>query len=104
MTSNILSKSLPMAALGVLLLAMPATTQENGAEAILKAMSDYVGGQMTIEFTFDSDIEVITPQLEKIQFTNTGEAVLRRPDKLHARRVGGYADVALFFDGKVVNI
>jgi len=104
MTSNILSKSLPMAALGVLLLAMPAMAQEDGAKAILKAMSDYVGGQKTIELTFDSDIEVITPQLEKIQFTNSGEALLRRPDKLRARRVGGYADVALFFDGKAVNI
>jgi hypothetical protein len=40
MMSKILSKSLPMAALGVLLPAMPAMAQEDGAEAILKAMSD----------------------------------------------------------------
>ena len=71
---------------------------------ILKAMSDYVGVQKTIELDFDSDIEIITPQLEKIQFTNSGEVLLRRPDKLKAHRVGGYADVALFFDGKTVNI
>jgi hypothetical protein len=57
-------------------------------------MSDYVSSQKTIEFTFDSDIEVITPQLEKIQFTNSAEALLSRPDKLRAHRVGGYADVA----------
>ena len=36
---------------------------------ILKSMSDYVGSQPTIRATFDSDIEVITPQLEKIQKT-----------------------------------
>ena len=78
--------------------------QENGALSILKAMSDYVGGQSTIELSFDSAIEVITPELEKIQFTNSGEALLQRPDKLRAHRKGGYSEVALFFDGKSVSV
>ena len=78
--------------------------QESDAKSILKAMSDYVSSQKTIELTFDSDIEVITPELEKIQFTNSGEALLSRPDKLRAHRVGGYADVALFFDGKTASV
>ncbi len=82
----------------------PATAQEGDAASILKAMSDYVGGQQSIELTFDSAIEVITPQLEKIQFTNSGQALLRRPDKLRAHRVGGYADVEMVFDGKTVGI
>ena len=81
-----------------------ALAQGSDAKSILKAMSDYVSSQKTIELTFDSDIEVITPQLEKIQFTNSGEALLSRPDKLRAHRVGGYADVALFFDGKTVSV
>jgi hypothetical protein len=81
-----------------------AQAKEGDAKAILKAMSDYVSSQKTIELTFDSDIEVITPELEKIQFTNSGEALLSRPDKLRAHRVGGYADVALFFDGKTVSV
>ena len=74
------------------------------AKSVLKAMSDYMSSQKTIEITFDSDIEVITPQLEKIQFTNSGEMLLSRPDKLRAHRVGGYADVALYFDGKTVSV
>ena len=74
------------------------------AKVILKAMSDYVGSQKTIELSFDSDIEVITSQLEKIQFTNSGEALLSRPDKLRVHRVGGYADVALYFDGKTASV
>ena len=78
--------------------------QESDAKAILKAMADYVSNQRTIEFTFDSDIEVITPELEKIQFTNSGEALLSRPHKLRAHRMGGYSDVALIFDGKTVSI
>ena len=81
-----------------------AQAQEGDAKAILKAMSDYVSSQQTIELTFDSDIEVITPQLEKIQFTNSGEVLLSRPDKLRAHREGGYADVAMFFDGKTASV
>jgi hypothetical protein len=82
----------------------PAWSSEQDAKAILKAMSDYVGGQSTISFTFDSAIEVITPDMEKIQFTNSGELLLSRPDKLRARRIGGYADVELVFDGKTASI
>jgi len=78
--------------------------QGSDAKSILKNMSDYLSSQKTIELTFDSDIEVITPQLEKIQFTNSGEVLLSRPNKLRAHRVGGYADVALFFDGKTVSV
>lgn len=78
--------------------------QVGDAKSILKAMSDYVGRLQTIEYTFDSDIEIITPELEKIQFTNSGEALLRRPDKLRAHRMGGHADVALYFDGKTAMI
>jgi hypothetical protein len=81
-----------------------AQAEESDAKAMLKAMADYVGSQQTIELTFDSDIEVITPDLEKIQFTNSGEALLSRPDKLRAHRMGGYSDVALFYDGKTASI
>jgi hypothetical protein len=78
--------------------------QAGDAKSILKAMSDYLSSQKTIELTFDSDIEIITPELEKIQFTNSGETLFQRPNKIRAHRVGGYADVALFFDGKTVSV
>jgi hypothetical protein len=77
---------------------------EGDARAILKSMTDYVGSQETIELSFDSSIEIITPELEKIQFANSGGALLSRPDKLRAHRVGGYADVELVFDGKTVSV
>lgn len=74
------------------------------AKAMLRSMSDYVRSQKTIDFTFDSAIEVITPQLEKIQFASSGEALVSRPDKLRAHRVGGYSDVTLYFDGRTASI
>ena len=75
---------------------------QNGddARAILKAMSDYVSGQKSIAATFNTDIEVITPDLQKIQFDSSGQLQLNRPDKLRASRTGGYTDVELIFDGK----
>ena len=81
-----------------------AQAKDSDAKSILKSMADYVSSQKTIELTFDSDIEVITPELEKIQFTSSGEALLSRPDKLRAHRTSGHADVTMFFDGKVVSI
>lgn len=92
--------------LAAALVATPVTSQakENDATAILRAMSDYVGSQKTIQLAFDSDIEIITPELEKIQFSNSGDALLSRPNKLRARRMSGHADVEMFFDGKTVSI
>jgi hypothetical protein len=72
--------------------------------ALLKAMTDYTAAQKSISATFDSDIEVITPELEKIQLTSSGQLKLSRPDKLRVRRTGGYADVELVFDGKTVSL
>ena len=104
------TRKLPLALTAVcmlwLLLLTPALAQqpENEAMAILKAMSEYVGSQQTIQLTFDSDIEIITPQLEKIQFTNSGDALLRRPDRLRAHRKSGHADVTMYFEGQTVKI
>jgi hypothetical protein len=89
--------------IGLAISGAQAETPEEGAKRILKAMSDYVTRQKTISLKFDSDIEAITPQLEKIQFTNSGQLLLNRPDKLRATRTGGYADVELVFDGKTLS-
>src|SRR5262249_20425717 len=74
------------------------------AQKLLKAMTDYTAAQNSISATFDSDIEVVTPELEKIQFTSSGKLQLARPDKLRVSRTGGYADVQLVYDGKTVSI
>lgn len=91
---------------GVALVPVKVQAEEpfDDARLILKAMSEYVSSQQIIELTFDSDIEVITPELEKIQFTNSGGALVNRPDKLRAHRVGGYSEVELVFDGTTVSI
>jgi hypothetical protein len=74
------------------------------AKAVLKSSAAFISSLKTLELEFDSDIEAVTPELEKIQFTNSGSLTLSRPNKLWAHRVGGYADVALYFDGKTATV
>jgi hypothetical protein len=81
-----------------------AAAQSDDADKILKAMSDYVAGQKTLSIKFDSDIEVITTNLQKIQFTSSGQVQLSRPDKLRATRTGGYSDIEVVFDGKTLTM
>jgi len=82
---------------------MPGAQAADDAVQILKSMSDYVASQKNISLTYDSDVEVITPEVEKIQFTSSGKVLLSRPDKVRASRTGGYADFEIVFDGKTVS-
>ncbi len=93
-------------AAGLAVIAQPAASAQGGddAMAILKAMSDYIDAQQSIALLFDSDIEVITPELQKLQFASSGQVLLDRPNKLHATRHGGYADVDVYFDGRQATI
>ena len=57
---------------------------DDDAAKIVKAMSNYIGSQKSISLTFDTDIEVITPEIQKIQFASSGTVLMNRPDKLRA--------------------
>jgi hypothetical protein len=92
------------AATAIALLATIPAARADDAGKILKSMSDYLAGQKTLSAAFDSDIEVITPELQKIQFASSGEFKLSRPDKLRVKRTGGYADVELIYDGKTISV
>ena len=83
---------------------LQAQDTKTDAQKVLKAMSDYIAAQKNFLITFDSDVEVITPEVQKIQFTSSGEALLSRPDKLHAQRTGGYSDLEVVFDGAIFSV
>jgi hypothetical protein len=80
----------------------PAEADE--ATGLLKAMAAYTAAQKSISATFESDIEVMTAELEKIQFTSSGKMQLSRPDKLRISRTGGYTDADFVYDGKTASI
>src|SRR3954471_11655690 len=92
------------AAVVVLAAVAPRGASADDAVNLLRAMTDYTAAQKAITATFDSDTEVITAEMQKIQFASSGKFMLARPDKLHVKRTGGYADVDLVFDGKTVSL
>jgi len=102
--STVIQSSANVALVGVFIAFTAQSARGDDAAKVLKAMTDYTAAQKSISATFDSDIEVVTPELEKIQFTSSGKLQLTRPDKLRIRRTGGYADVELVYDGKTVSI
>ena len=77
---------------------------EAHAKSLLKAMSDYLAAQTAISFEMDSTLEVVTKDGQKLALVSSGALTLNRPDKLHATRKGGFADVELAFDGKTVTL
>jgi hypothetical protein len=83
----------------------PVAWAEDGeAQAILKAMSDYVSRQENLSLKYDADVEVVTPTVEKIQFSASGDVTMARPNKFRVSRTGGYADVELVSDGSTVTV
>lgn len=81
-----------------------ASAEEGEAQKILKTMTDYVGRQENLSVKFDTDVEVVTPAVEKIQFSASGDVTMNRPSKFHITRTGGYADVELISDGSTLTV
>jgi hypothetical protein len=81
-----------------------ASADEADARRLLKAMSDYLAAQKTLSFEFDSNLDIVTTQQQKITLAASGAVVLTRPDKLHVTRRGGFANMEMSFDGKTLTL
>jgi hypothetical protein len=101
---SLIRTCLRAASIAILSVTAAQTARADDPARILKSMADYLAGQKTLSASFDSDIEIITPELQKIQFASSGQMKLNRPDKLRVRRTGGYADVELVYDGKTISL
>ena len=81
-----------------------ARADEAQAKSLVKAMSDYLGAQKAISFDFDTNLEIVSPQQQKIGLASSGALVLNRPDKLRVTRMGGFANAEMVFDGKTATL
>jgi len=81
-----------------------ARADEAQAKSLLKAMSDYLAAQKAISFDYDSNLEVVSTQQQKVGLASSGTLTLNRPDKLHATRTGGFANVEMVLDGKTLTL
>ncbi|WP_426128280.1 DUF2092 domain-containing protein [Pararhizobium sp. PWRC1-1] len=87
------------------LVTAPATKAgEAEAKNLLKSMSDYLASQKAISFTYDTNLEVVTKDHQKLLLASSGKIELGRPDKLRATRMGGFANVEMIFDGKTMTL
>jgi len=73
-------------------------------KAMFKQMSDYLASQNVISFNYDSNLEVVTPENQKLGLASSGAMTLNRPNKVHATRTGGFADVEVAFDGTTLTL
>ena len=48
--------------------------------------------------------EVVTEKDQKLGLASSGTLTLNRPDKLHATRTGGFANVEMVYDGKTLTM
>lgn len=99
--------SLAMAVLALLVgLATPsgASADEADAKKLLKAMSDYLAAQKTFSLQYDTNLEIVTTDQQKLALASSGTVTLNRPDKIRATRTGGFADVEFVFDGKTMTL
>ena len=85
-------------------IATPAGAAEAEAKTAFKAMSDYMAAQTDFSFDYDSDLEIVTRDQQKLALASSGSMTVERPDKIRAERTGGFTDVELVFDGKTVSL
>ena len=81
-----------------------ARADEQEAKRLFKAMSDYLATEKTIAFSYDSNLEIVTKDKQKIALASSGTVTLERPDKARITRRGGFADVEAVFDGKMLTL
>lgn len=100
--SNLPSRRVLLSA--AIALGFHASAYADDSKAILKSMSDYLAAQQAISFDYQSSVEVVTPDFEKLQFVSSGTAVINRPDKARVTRKGGFADLDMSFDGNALTV
>src|SRR3954447_11202235 len=81
-----------------------ARSDEAAAKSLLKAMSDYLAAQKAVSFSYDSNLEIVTEDKQKLALASSGTVTLDRPDKARVTRHGGFADIEAVFDGKTLTL
>ena len=79
-------------------------TAAANAKNMLKSMSDYMAAQQAISFDYDTYLEVVSKQNQKLGLASSGSITMNRPDKIRVRRTGGFANVEVVFDGQTLTM
>src|SRR5205809_546627 len=95
-----------VAGLSLVLMAVTSSAHADEAQAksLFKAMSDYLAAQKTLSFDYDTNLEFVTKEGQKLALASSGTISVSRPDKIRATRTGGFADVEMVYDGKTLSV
>ena len=83
---------------------MEARADESAAKALVKAMPDHMAEQAAISVSFDTDLEIVIKDQQKLAMANPGTVTPNRPDEPHVTRHGGLADAEAIFVGKTLSL
>ena len=65
-------------------------------------MSDYLAAQKAMSFAFDTTLEVVTKDQQKLALAGSGRAAVDRPTRDSPYALRRVADVEMLFDGKTL--
>src|SRR5688572_16938068 len=65
-----------------------ASADEADARKLFKAMSDYMAAQKAISFQYDTNLDVVTQDKQKLALASSGTLTLNRPDRIRITRTG----------------
>jgi len=89
------------------LLSGAATASDNispEADAVLKAMSDFIGQAKAFSADADIDFEVVSQSGQKFQLSSSGTILMNRPSNFYITRKGMFADMAFIYDGSTLTL
>jgi hypothetical protein len=74
------------------------------AVQMLKRMTDYMAGLQQFRLLTEATLEDQLDSGQRVDYDIATNVVVRRPDKLKARRVGGLIDQVFCYDGKTLTL
>lgn len=77
---------------------------DEDASALLRRMSNYLGGLGAFTVTVDHATEVVLTSGQKLEIAATSVVQLKRPNKLRSDRRGEVADVSFRYDGETITL
>ncbi|RWU19093.1 hypothetical protein DM813_22510 [Pseudomonas alkylphenolica] len=83
---------------------IPAQADEADAKRLLKSMSDYMTAQKTLSFSYDTTLDVVSEDQQRLTLAGSGTVLISRPDKIRSTRSSGFTDIEMLFDGKMLTL
>jgi hypothetical protein len=77
---------------------------EPHARQIFHDMSAYLGSLESFAFDYDSTLDIVTTEDQKLAISSSGHVALDRSGNFHSVRRGGFATIELGFDGQAMTV